>query len=223
MLWVDGVRQHPQQLVDELGLAEIQREESAMIWAPSPAGPNQTAGMLGYWLDRDFAGIPEFHPEKQTWREAPGKKFWIGTHHERPLHPGDIQRHRCPAARTYPVQLEDGNAWRIPSAESLPHLWGMDDAGEHLRVPKDAYKEFCREAERVFLMFVQNNANPDTWQIKADLDYVHTALMLVYKLAPPIIAALGLIGDRSGGEILAATVDMQPILAVSAEKKSGGA
>ena len=216
MLFVEG-RTDGAGLVAELDLEEIERDHSALIWSASDSGPGGKPGMLGYWIDNERAGSPRFEAHRQKWIAASGN-LWVGTHLEAPLRPQDIQRAEPASTANCWIALEDGNEWLIPCASGLPHLWGEDAEGNFTRTPKDTYKEFCAEAGRVYQLFVEHDETSSAWNIAADWDYVCRALSLNYRLARPIISALGLIGDRSGAALLAATVGLRQIRTTEADK-----
>ncbi len=227
LIFVDGWREDTSALVEELGLAEIQRGESHLTWARvAEPGPGGQPGMLGYWFDSICAGIERYRPDAQRWSAAPGKKFWVGINRDRPLMPEDIRRRQPPHCTTSTVELEDGNTWQVPIARSLPHLWGQGDDGQFERRPKEPFVAFCHEAERIFQLFAIKD-DPTRLAIELGEDfhskhwtYVCQALGLLYKLAPPVISTLGLFSDVSAARALTRTLELEAIGQVESQKKT---
>ena len=217
LIFVEGVkRSDTEGLTKELGIENIERGGSGLMWSQVQDGPSGAAGLLGGWMQDSLQ--PMYKPNVQQWRKAPGGKFWVGTWNEWPLKPGDVARNDMPG-RSYPIKLEDGNEWLIPVARWLPHLWGMDDEGKSRRVPAPAYVEFCKQAEDVFQEFCRT-ARGEAPTLTADWEFVCEAMAINYRLAPPIISVLGLVGDSCGATILSATVEWAWIEAVESEKKN---
>ncbi len=211
----------PGGILERLGLADAFSGENAMTWMECPKGPEGRRGLLGFWLSAEMAGLAGFNAAQQRWLKVPGEQgppLWLGTWNDHPLRPRDIQRLKT-FEPSLPAVLEDGNAWQIPVAKWLPHRWGQNDAGQFVRTPAAEFAEFCREAEVVYQYFVSRRDDAPMI-IECQWSYVCRALALNYLLEPRIISALGLVGDRSGGRILAATVEMTLIEAVEDEKKN---
>lgn len=223
-------------LCDRLGISQIERGECHLTWVPSETGPGGKPGMLGFWLDHQRAGQPQFTPDRQQWTAVPvgeGQLVWyVGTRCDEPLTPRDILRLK-PHPRSLAVRLEDGQEWAVPVARWLPHVWGQDALGKMTRTPAHAYSEFCAEAEKVFqqlLGFASERSTPGgvetgeqgsgDLQIECQWSFVCQALSLNYRLAPEIISALGLVGDASGPQVVCATVELSLINDVVNEKKN---
>lgn len=207
-------------LLEGAGLAELQTPDidPTIMWIASPHGPSGKPGMLGFWFDHEVAGAGAFRPDSQDWKLAPSERFWVGTHRAHPLRPENIERSGRPEM-TLPVTLNDGNAWQIPVARYLPHIWGQDAAGEFTRTPEARFKWFCREAEEVARQFAEQAAGGHM-TLQCEWEYICTALALSYRLTREIVSALALIGDLSGAKLLAATVELELIQHVAQQKKT---
>lgn len=227
LIFVDGLEHDANRLVAELGLEQIERGESGLVWLRvEDGGPGGRPGMLGFWMDMRHSGNEWYRPETQRWTRAPGGKFWVGVNLDRPLTPADIERKNLPRCRTKGIQLEDGHLWQVPIAKSLPHVWGLDEQGRVDRRAADPFADFCGQAEKLFQLFALTN---QPTQLALELgddflsrnwDYDCQALGLIYKLAPPVISALGLLGDMSAAMVMAATMELEAIEAVESQKKT---
>jgi len=227
MLFVEGLNHDANRLVAELGLEEIERGESSLVWLRSEHdGPGGKPGMIGFWMDMRHSGNEWYRPDAQRWTLAPGGKFWVGVNLDRQLTPSDIERKNQPRCRTKAVQLEDGHFWHVPIAKSLPHLLFLTDDGIADRRPTEPFAEFCAETEKLFQMFALTD-QPTQLALNLGEDFLTTnwkydcrALALIYKLAPPVISALGLLGDLSAAVIMAATMELEAIATVESQKKT---
>lgn len=203
-------------LVAEKGLQAIEAGASRLTWAMSMNGPGGVQGMIGFWIDPEMLKSNSYQPDKQKWVSI-GEGTWLGTYLDDPVKPSDLLKTK-PYEKSLPCLLEDGNTWMIPVARWLPHVWGQDTAGVFSRLPADHFTDFCKQAEEVFQYFVGSDGKD--LEIQCQWGFVCQALSLNYRLCPSIISALKLIGDISGGRILAATVEMTLTRDVEDQKKS---
>jgi len=215
---------HPQTggITESLGIAGIDAGESKMAWTACASGPGGTAddpgaGMLGCWIDPNNPPAMGYLPDRQRWILSPDGKFWIGLDLASPLVPANLLRAR-PHGEVIAVLLEDGNHWDIPIARHLPHKWGQDATGEGIRTPKREFAEFCEQAMEIFRQVL--DSDPTKLRFNTQWEFVCRALELNYRLAAPIISALELIGDKSGGRVCGATIELKLVADVEEEKKN---
>lgn len=204
-------------LVAAKGLQAIEAGASRLTWAYSMTGPGGVPGMIGFWIDVDMLKSNSYQAEKQKWVSI-GEGTWLGTYLDDPVKPSDLLKAK-PYEKSLPCLLEDGNTWMIPVARWLPHVWGQDASATPTRVPADPFVEFCKQAEEIFQIFMGAETGKDL-QFADQWSFVCQALSLNYRLCPAIVSALKLIGDKSGGRVLAATVEMQLTIDVEDQKKS---
>ncbi len=202
------------------GLADIERGANRMTWLDCQEGPGGKRGVLGSWMDPEKVQIASFQPDKQKWVPLliETGAIWLGTSIDDGLRPDDILR-SAPFPHSIPCLLEDGNLWMIPVARSLPHILGQDAKGVPTRTPADPFVEFCAGAEEAFQFFATaDKGGAMTGEV--GWPFVCQALALNHRLAPPIISALRLVSDKACGRIVLATIEMQLIRDVEAEKKN---
>lgn len=222
MLFVDG-ETSGHKLTEKLGISQIELGENHLTWVfCAGAGPGGQAGMLGFWLDDRCAGHRAFEPEKQTWVAVPVSEgtpqYYVGTHNDQPLEPGDIIRLK-PAERSVMVELEDGQKWGVPVAKWLPHRWKLDAEGQVSRQPAAPFADFCSKAADIVQQIMGFDAEKNL-EIAFEMAYVCQALAINYRLAPPIISALDLLGDKSSPAVMMATIEFPEIQDVELEKKN---
>lgn len=224
MIFVEGAAPtEVNQLTTKYGIQEIEEGASRLTWLSSQDGPSGKPGMLGFWMDSQDLRANTYEADSQKWVVVPNELggLWLGTLIDEPLKPDDILK-LAPYQRSIPCLLEDGNSWSVPIAKWLPHVWGQDAKGSFVRQPADAFTTFCAEAERVFQFFVAAGTGEGDFAVDCQWSFICRALSLNYRLAPAIISALKLVGDYSGGRILAATVELQLSRDVEDQKKSTG-
>jgi hypothetical protein len=211
MLFIEGASSSEANgLVARFGLESIERDESRLTWIDAIDGPGGKPGMIGSWVDPENLAVATFQPSGQKWTqlESAAGSAWVGTSLTSPLKPVDIQR-RSMFEQSVSCLLADGNRWRVPIAAHLPHTWGEDAKGEFTRKPSKLYADFCREAADVMKYFAAAAAGSGDLKVEAQWSFACEALKLNYRLAPPIITALGLIDDRAGGRVLLGTIGME--------------
>jgi len=213
-------------LLAELGLDGLADKQN-MTWldSPGPAGD----GLLGSWCNigqGNSASVMAFQPELQRWeagpggRDLPAGRFWLGQEIRRPVQPHDILRVETHRGRW--VALADGNQWLIPVARHLPHSWGLDEAGDVCRKPKQPFAAFCGSAGAIFLELTQRVAGAMPLTLSCEWSYVCQALAINYKLTPEVISFLGLLDDDAAAAVAAATIELDLIEQVADEKKNAG-
>lgn len=181
----------------------------------------------------------------QTWKQAPGQKFWIGWYDNQRPGPGDLARSKMLDGHC--VRLADGNDYLAPVARgwndsdddpgwfhAVPRLTELDDAGNWIQGDVvAAYRPLWELATAWWDM--KNRAaeavEEGAEQVRVDFeidtfaglnDAAAFALGQNYRVSKYEIAALGLFDTHSAQRILDALVD-GPTFRAWLEKKTPAA
>lgn len=218
-IFIPRARGNPDKRLGELGLRGLSDiAPSVTDWPNGPDG----AGICVSWIPP--ASGPEqrpplqYQPDRQRWESAkkcgerPAGAFWIGIEQDRPPRPDDLAREKRFAGSD--IVLEDGNSWRVAAVEQLPHLLGIDAAGDVVETVRADYREFYEAANQVFT-WLANDAIPH-----ADgFDFCCRALAVNYRLNRDVIDFLGLLSTEQLGPIAMAAVQFEAILESIAESQ----
>ncbi len=207
-------------------------------------GPDGGSGVLYAWrggdadTDAQLAVVPaqEWQAAKpDPERELPAGRYWFGHEPGRPVLPDDIMR-----STTFfgsPVQLADGQFWKIPAARQLPHRHGLDDEGNFKRTVTEEYRKFAdlstSYAYEIFqaidALDVLEQVNPDAIQeenrhvdvpLPETWKYCVMALSLNYWVDEAVVDFLNLLDDLSMVRVVAVTLELPQILKVRDQKKT---
>lgn len=211
MVYFPGARRADASLLDDAGLADLRLDEDPHGLETS--GPDGGRGALLAWQRVDGSDpVMAYDDVRQFWQEAPGGKFWLGAERRRPVTPDDIRR-----PQTYsslPAVLADGQTWSIPVAAHMPAIWGCDERGVLVRKVRPEYESYSRAAEQVYRAVYEAGQQaiagdaPDALPLPDAWDFCCAALGMNYRLAPAVIAFLGLIDDETFVRILHASIEM---------------
>lgn len=102
-------------------------------------GPDGGAGIVCGHGDLETSRVGHF-PQRQSWRQYPGREHWVGIETEPPTTPAQLLRPEALAG--HQVTLGDGRQWVVPLARAvsgeadaplfrcaLPHQLDLDDSG----------------------------------------------------------------------------------------------
>ena len=214
----------------------IEHAFDSMRYTPSEVlgnGPDGGQGCIIAASGVD-AGQLGYYPKRQTWRIAPGGKYWIGLTNDSLPTPTDLQREATISGHWQ--LLPDGNKWLCPVARlaggniNLPQAIDIDAEGNWIRgevVQKHA------ELWRVAQMFWDDilaeieaaKAESDEKEITINFDFAGQssatvkALATNYRIGAIEAVMLGLFTDESCRDILWALVD-GPTINTFTQKKS---
>ncbi len=125
------------------GLSHLGKASELARSGSEVPGPDGGSGRL--YAINDSVRI-RYLPDKQTWRKAPGGKFWAGFDHDaRPTPQSLLLADALPGV---PVKLLDGNVWDVLQARrytekglthALPRRLTLDESGKWIQgdVTKD--------------------------------------------------------------------------------------
>jgi hypothetical protein len=231
----------PQHLA-AVGLEDLATDRGPEFSDCFEGGPDGGRGLLAAWRTGDAKCDPPFDARKFVWQaakadEARGlaaERFYFGVGIGEKVTPADIARRESVSG--YPVTLTDGQIWRIPAAQHLPHRHGLGGDGRYCRQVEDCYQDFWQQSERYAVEFFKALDQLDllkaSRKIAADAedavsftladawDYCCQALAINYRVTPEIVDFLGLLNDAAMRNIVKATIDLIAILEVREQKKT---
>jgi hypothetical protein len=186
---------------------------------PGPDGKQGCFATLG-----DVMTIPDlgYLPNRQSWRPArpcpksslPAGRFWLGRFNDLPVAPPSLARDKQYASQA--VKLADSQAWMIPIARQLPHVWGLAENGEFAPRPREEFAAFCLRSESIY----EHLTNGGSMSLSEAWGYACAALALNYRVTPDMVDFLALIDTVCGPNLIAATVEMEAIITATEQKKS---
>jgi len=242
LLYLPGVKTGSDDAYARLGLYDLVKDGGPL--AAHGAGPDGGHGLLAGWGTIEEPPDLTWREMGQTWKSVGGRQtavggeeespsayrlpstaYWLGKSDTKPVEPRTIAR--ATQKRGIWVELADGQRWLVPVARQLPHLWGIDDAGEPCRTPANGYAEFCATSRRVYEAFMAppkgDSSGDGNSIVFTDADawrYLCTALALNYHLNPAVVSFLGLIDDASFVRVMAATIEFDLLREVEEQKKT---
>ncbi len=175
-------------------------------------GPGNVSGILCA-VNGPGDPPPMYHPDRQTWRQGPGAKFWIGLDNDAKPGPDDLARPRIISGEH--VKLRDGNEWTVPICFSF--LRGMTlprtlVLGEDCQTWKLAtlpeFLKLCKDAEMVWEAYRNPDANGEITigEMQAPRIAVD-ALAVNYRIGALEVSMLGLLSNVEMWDILEAMID----------------
>lgn len=215
-------------LLDQVGLPGLIRDGdfSPLMIPVLKEGPDGGDGLLFTWVDTN--GIESnptqgFSADKQHWEPAPpdpaqalpAGRYWFGVEKDRPPTPEDLQRRSVLPG--FHAPLADGNEWRLPNAQQLPHRFGMGADGRETRVVKVEYREifdrmaWCYDAAEAFVRY---GSERDPRQFREYLAYL---LMQNYRINLPLCYWLMLFDETNWWGAAMGTVDYHALFRIEEE------
>lgn len=190
-------------------------------------GPVEGAagGLLFAQVDpTDPAAMAAFklQPDSQTWARMAdcggpdnGARIWFGFDAADPPGPEDLARPEPVGG--YFIPLADGRPWLVPTARlfpegtELPESLAIGPEGKLIRRPLPAFRELCRDADRVWAAAVgQAEGDADAPGIDDDVDgfrIAAAAMAVNYRVSLAEVSALGLLTTANLPRVLQAFVD----------------
>lgn len=159
-----------------LGFGVTERLPDAIHRGGMCHGPDQG---MGFIIALKVDGQPDpkvkvgYFPDRQTWHECDGGKYWIGIDNDNPPTPEDLQRPT--SVLGYPTELADGNKWHIPVARSfpsgttLPESLDLGPDGEVVSTVMPQFVALSLVAEGLYLEFMATQTFEAEWDVLVDL------------------------------------------------------
>lgn len=197
-------------------------------------GPDGGSGVIV--ARSEFADRVGFYPDAQTWKKAPGGRYWIGWSKE--SSPGPDALARPNLLRGHRVKLADGNDWMIPVARAwseqsqggapyiaLPRVRELNAEGQWANgavLPdyRDLWDMACRWWDTWMEICAEIEQDSVTLSFNDETDFAVAALCANYHVDRLEASVLGLLTDASVIEILGALIDWPTIVAWQAKKNS---
>ena len=193
----------------EVGLSHLARN----VWTKQvETGPTNGPGLLCSWKTNRDELNQGFRPEFQDWIPAiadgehfPAERYWIGFEKTSSPTPAHLERDRSYTGAT--IVLGDGQQWKIPRAESIPHQMIRTDDGETEFVSDPKLRRFYQDfAEwRAFFSQVQPGGKASYVALR---DFVESALLINYRLTPEVADYLKLWTSGDQGSVLSAALSI---------------
>lgn len=191
LYYLPGVASFTKTLIAEWGLSE-NFEGFTEQFVPVSQGPDKSSGLVLHAQPKNSQTRCGYYPETQKWIQW--GRFWIGFETEKKPGPDDLWRGKD--VKSYSVELDDGNMWRIPIARYmehgtlLPQSMVMMPGGEIVEEISEKYMPYWEAA----IPFYEEWMREGTPQFdKAALyRFALMALRLNYRIAAPEAAALKL-------------------------------
>jgi hypothetical protein len=232
---------------DPLHLAAVGLDDLASDKGPEfsdcfEGGPDGGRGLLVAWRTGDIKRDPPLDARKFTWQAAKAdtarglaaERFYFGVVAGENVTPADIARRDSVAG--YPVTLKDGQIWRIPAAQHLPHRHGLGNDGRYSRQVEDRYADFWQQSEGYAVEFFRALDQLDllkaarkipagaedavSFTLEDAWNYCCRALAINYRVTPEIVDFLGLLDDAAMRNVIKATIDLIAILETRDQKKT---
>ena len=218
------------ELLARVGLAEVFSGESPAFRGCSN-GPAGLGGVICAAPESALAPggkLPAigFFPERQSWRPAPGEKFWLGAEAANPPTPADLARPQQIGG--YRLTLEDGTSWLVPIARSfprgtiLPKRMILGEHGELVWEPLPRFAAFCADAERIWDDFrrafglLAEGEQVEPLSVDDARDLAVRALAVNYRVGLAELAWLGCLTTLNQVKILDAVIDLPAIIEADA-------
>ena len=186
----------------DLGLADMVAGAEFM---PNQQGPTERRlGAVIAWRKPGSVGFG-YDPEKQTWIPAVANgpdgegrgRYWVGFWNDSPPTPEDSQR---PYAHAGPlVELGDGNSWRIPEIDQLPHDYIRNDDGTWRFEIQRQYHDLWLESQDWIARVFDKENRPDLIDV---LNYCEKILRQNYRLLPEVVSHLRLLNSENLAKVL---------------------
>jgi len=174
---------------------------------------------------------------RQTWREAPGGKYWVGMISGEPPAPEDLQRGELLAG--YRLTLGDGREWRIPVAlepaeidgtiraeTCLPRLMDLDEQGNFCGgetvVPQ--FADLQAAAAAYYEAFEAATAGDGDVRFEFEDAAAVTVLQAQYRIDRVEVVMLGLLtyGGPEAANVLNLAIDLPGRLRLQKKRESAG-
>ncbi len=191
-----------QQALETLGLGDLVAGHEGRICA----GPNDCSqGHLIAWRKPGKNEKCHYNAGEQTWIPAvangpdgEGKgRYWVGFWNDSPVTPEDLQR---PYAHAGPlVQLGDGNNWRVPEIDQLPHDYIRSDDGSWKFEIQRQYHDLWLESQDWIARVFDKENRPDLIEV---LNYCEKIIRQNYRILPEVVSHLRLFNSENLAKVL---------------------
>lgn len=223
-------------VIERCGLAYALPADGKGITARGCSGPDGGSGVCCALVSEGMEEQVGYYADRQIWRKAPERPYWVGSVKDSPPTPADIQRVEIVNGHT--VTLDDGHDWIVPlvrafnGATALPMTIGLGDDGDLMFRPKAMYAAITADADKVFQQLRRDSGDDgaggepltlgDLWRITC------AALAINYRIGPIELDLLSLIDTTSVNKVAAAMIDLPTIIEVGraqveSQKKSSDA
>lgn len=178
---------------------------------PGPDGSGLIVGLHGTPQTLRYA------PDEQTWKRAPGGKFWVGYWNNQRPHPGSLRLKDALPGK--PMKLLDGNEWEILQSRrhiddgwcnALPRIMTLDDSGRWVQGETTRpYREFWRLANKSAPLLFGGTEEQVQEADQYAFDAVVMSLAMTYRVSAVEIDLLELLDMRTAGSVLSVILDFE--------------
>lgn len=217
-------------LLDQVGLPGLIRDGdfSPLMIPILKEGPDGGHGLLFTWVDTNGAEnnpYQGFSAEKQHWEPAPpdpvlqlpAGRYWFGVERNRPPTPDDLRRRSMLPG--FHAPFADGNDWRLPNAQLLPHRFGMGADGREKEIVKVEYRElydrmcWCYDDAESFVRY-DKEREPRLYR-----EYLAFLLMQNHRVNLPLCYWLQLFDERNWWGCSMGTIDNETLQRIDEDLK----
>jgi hypothetical protein len=206
-IYLPGVRGEGSEAMRAAGLGGIVADAN---WVDVlNGGPDGGAGALASWGAGDVAYLPTAYRWLPAFaREGlAARRYWVGIRIDSPPRPSELEyKTSLPG---YPLELEDGQTWRLACAGMLPQVWRPDpEDGRPKLAIKQKYREFFDRSCSWFRQLRSLDAGALIAAIDASWwDFIVEALAINYRIVPELVLDLGMISTQNAIPCLGAILD----------------
>lgn len=212
-------------------------EPGRLTWVESLRGPE---GAPAGVVCADTAGCEEarigLYPERQVWRKAPGRDWWLGWYRDHVPGPNELRREKQLAGHW--VELGDGRKWLAPVARSwagdvgnvrwvraVEAAYALDEEGNWAVTGVAAAHEALWGAANAVWEEVRQleETGKRTLELQDQAGMAVLALGMNYRVSAVEASALGLLTDGAMAEIFRALIDWPKLEELSKKNAAGPA
>lgn len=176
------------------------------------SGPAGAPGLLVTANVHGATSIPRYAKDEQLWRKC-SDTLWIGVQRDAMPTPGDLEQPML--IEGHPVELADGNVWRMPRAVIAPGgqtgleivLTVNQDTGEDEEAVKPCYRRFGDLARKFWEAFLNAEDGKVTFAMDDLLALSVEGLSHNYRVGMHELRMLGVLSSENVWRLCYAAID----------------
>lgn len=189
----------PQQALEKIGLSDLIPNHEGIGNRPGPKSIDgqEQHGTLIAWRRPGKNERMHYNANEQTWipalknGEAEAGRYWVGFWNDSPPTPEDLLRPYSHRGET--VELGDGNHWRFPVIQSLPHTAIASDDGTWRFQLQRQYHDLSLEAQQMAKRELEGAGH----QYSTVANFVMRGLSQNYRILPEVVSHLELFSTEN--------------------------
>lgn len=216
-----------------VGLGELAKERSPEFADCLDGTPDGSRGLLAAWRTGDTANDPPFDPRAFEWQPAKADstrgleaaRFWFGVERGKKVAPATLARRESIAG--YPVELADGQVWRVACLDKLPRKLSLNDRGRFVATVKPEHLGLVSQGEQFALQFFhavgeiellmasKPHLDPNAmveFTLENAADFAVDILKLNYRLTSEVADFLGILDQQAIIDIVKVSIELTALL-----------